>query len=226
MKKLLLASALAILLATPVRAAEQDMTLGNAYVGLGGSLVIPSNRSITATGVLPGSGNIHYKDGEAISLMAGYHFTDFLAGEATLGYAGYDYSNISGTLGGVPGTVNANGHDHMTVGLLNALVTPFHANHITPYFGGGFGFVSAKSALNSISAGGVTVPVNSSSSKTSLAWDGLLGLDVSLTNHFSLGGRYQYIWASNSDSATSSGETIKVGDSSASVFTLQATYKF
>lgn len=231
MKKLLL-SCVCLLAIAPLSARAETMNIGSGYAGIGGGLVVPSSRSVSgsATG-FNGSGDLHFKNGATGSLMAGYHFNDYLAGEVALGYGSYGYDHLSGSvtvtgLGTAVGNVNASGHDHVTLGIANVILTPVHGLSFVPYIGGGIGVGRINSTLDTLSANGATATENASNSKTGLALDGILGADVPLANGFSLGGRYQYVWLDSSDTATVDNVPVKLGDSKSNVFTVRATFKF
>lgn len=195
---------------------------GDAYVGVGANLILPSARSVSANNaLLTGSGSLHFNTGGGGSLYAGIHINPLLAAEATLGYGTYSYDHISGTLNGFTGSVNTSGRDDEGVGLLNLLVTPFHSYGVSPYFGGGVGAVYLHSKLDAGTVGGLTY-TGGSNNKVGFAADGLIGADVALGKGLTLGGRYQYIWADTSTTVHS----INLGDSKANVFTLQAKYTF
>jgi opacity protein-like surface antigen len=222
MKKFLLS--LAVLAAClPINKANADqVNIGDSYVGIGGNLILPSDRSVSASNaLLTGSGNLHFKTGLGASLFAGVHLSPLLAAEATLGYGAYDYTHLSGTVNGLTGSPSVSGRDNETMGLLNLLVTPFHSYGISPYIGGGIGAVYLHSKLNSGTIAGLTYS-GVSDNKTAFGADGLVGADVALSKGFTLGGRYQYIWADTSTTV----DSISLGDSKASIFTLRATYTF
>lgn len=196
--------------------------LGDAYVGVGANLILPSARSVSASNpLLTGSGNLHFNTGGGGSLYAGIHINPLLAAEASLGYGTYSYDHVSGTLNGLCCSASVSGRDDEGMGLLNLLVTPFHGYGISPYIGGGVGVVYLHSKLDSGTIGGTTYP-GISDNKTAFAADGLIGADVKLGKGFTLGGRYQYIWADTSTTV----DRISLGDSKANVFTLRASYTF
>lgn len=219
---------------TPVSAyastSPQTADYGKFYVGLGAGVVVPTNTSVSASGAVNGSGNLSYKDDASIMGMAGYHFTDYLTGETELGYSSLDYDSLSGTIagGGLTGTgsVHVNGHVNAVVGLANAIVTPLGNSGISPYVGGGIGFASTDSKVNSLSSGGVTVADNASNSETNLALDALVGVNFPVAEKFSLGARYQYLWVNSAATYSGSGITQKEGNFGANIITAQATYNF
>lgn len=222
MKKYLLS--LAVLAAfLPINKAHADrINLGDAYVGVGANLILPSERSISASStLLTGSGDLHFKTGGGASLYAGVHLNPLLAAEATLGYGAYGYDHVSGTLNGLCCSAKVSGQDNEAIGLVNVLVTPFHSYGISPYIGGGIGAVYLHSKLNSGTIGGLTY-TGVTDNKAAFAADGLVGADVALGKGFTLGGRYQYIWAATSTTV----DRISLGDSKANVFTLRGTYAF
>jgi opacity protein-like surface antigen len=225
MKKLLLATiaAVGILAAMPAQATPFLFGNGNGYAAIGGGIAIPQNTDVTLTGPIAASGKIHYKDGAEINAMLGYHFTDYLAGEAEVAYSRVSLDNISGTFGGVSGSLDAGGHASAFIGLVNGIVTPFHGLGFTPYVGGGIGAAHTKSEITSLA--GVALG-GSSSSDTDFAADGLVGFDIPVAAGFSLGGRYQYLWINSKQTTTSGTETEKDGNFGASVITAQATFHF
>jgi opacity protein-like surface antigen len=109
---------------------------------------------------------------------------------------------------------------------LNGVVTPFQGLGFSPYVGGGLGFASTHSTVNSLTDGTTTLTVDSSDSKTDFAADALAGFDVPVAQGFSLGARYQYLWINSGDTTTDSGVTEKDGNFSANVVTARATFKF
>jgi len=231
-----LISAALVVLANPAFAQQvPTATWGNFYAGLSGGGVITEDVNISATGTVGGvasnaSGKISYKNAAAITGLAGYHFNDYVAGEAELGYASVDYDKISGsgTVGAVTfsGTATLNGHTDVVMGVANAIVTPLGRSRFSPYVGAGLGFANLDSHLNSVSAAGVTQTVNASESETDFAFDVLAGFDYAVTDNLLLGGRYRYLWINTSSSATSGGLTTKSGDTSAHVITANVTWRF
>lgn len=208
----------------------QTADYGKFYVGLGAGIVIPQDTNVSASGAVNGSGTLSYKNNASIMGMAGYRLNNYLTGEAELAYSSLDYDSVSGTLtgGGLSGSgcVNVNGHVNAIVGLANAIVTPLGNKDISPYLGGGIGFANTNSTINSLSSGGVTVADNTNNSETNLALDAIAGVNFRIADHFSLGGRYQYLWVNSSTTSSGSGITQKEGNFGAHVLTAQATYNF
>lgn len=232
MKKHLLAVSVIAALTISNHAKADQINFGNAYIGLGGGLVVPATTNISVNGGVTGSGNVHYKDGYDIKALAGYHFNQYIAGETELNYARSDYDHVSGSLtgGGLgvgSGSIGINGHVSAVVGLLNALITPINFNGISPYVGGGIGVAYTQSDINSGTFRGLTYSTGGyKNNRTKFAADGLIGADVALGNGLSLGGRYQYVWINSSETSSGGTLTAKEGNSAANVFTLQGVYHF
>ena len=231
MKKHLIAvSALVAILpisamATPSSTMPQTANYGNFYVGAGLGVVVPESTNISASGPVSGSGNISYKDNAAILGMAGYHLNDYVTGEAELGYTSLDYDTASGSIGGLSGSVPVGGHVSAIVGLANAIATPLGRKEAwVPYVGAGLGFANSNSTITSI--GTYTFTNSVTSNETNLALDALVGVDFPLSDGFSLGARYQYLWVDSSQSSTTNGETASEGNFGANIITAQATYQF
>ena len=210
--------------------AVQTANYGNAYVGVGAGVLIPQSTSWTMSGSVTGSGTINYNDGAAIIGMAGYHFNDYLASEAELGYSSFDYSNLSGTLTAgsttASGSIGINGSVDAVIGLANGIVTPWGNKGFSPYIGGGLGFANYNTKVNSLTVGTTTVGVNSSNNATDLALDAIVGLNYAVTDKFSIGGRYQYLWFDSSSTTTTGSLTVNEGNFGASIITAQLTYNF
>lgn len=231
MKKHLLALSVLSILVPCSAQADATFNSGSAYGGIGGGIVIPQNTNISVSGAITGAGQIHYKDGAGITGSLGYHFNDYFAGEAQIGYSRVNYNHVSGTLsagtfGSFSGNLGIDGHASAFTGLLNGIVTPFHNLSFSPYIGGGIGFARTSSHINSLNDGVTTLTVDSSDSKTDFAADALVGFDVPVAKGFSLGGRYQYLWINSGTTSTDGGVTGKEGNFGANVITAQATFKF
>jgi outer membrane protein W len=215
----------------PLSAHAGAFKTGNFYGSVGGGVAIPQNTSASLSGAITGSGNYHFKDGWSANGILGYHFTDFLAGEAELEYSRVKFDKLSGTLtagllGAGSGDIGIDGHAQAFTGLVNGLVTPFNAYGVSPYLGGGVGFASTKTHINSLTFAGTTFAADSGTSKTYFAADGIAGFDARVNDYLSLGGRYQYLWINSASSDTSSGVTEKDGNFKSHVLTAQAVFKF
>jgi opacity protein-like surface antigen len=223
MKKYLLSCAILAFLSVPALADSTSFNSGKVYGALNGGALLPTNTDVSFTGTLSGSGKIHYNTGYTFGGTLGYHFNDYIAGEADLSYSRANYDKISGTLNGASGDLDLGGHVSAVTGLLNAVVTPVKNLAFTPYFGGGIGFAATSSKITSV--GGVAV-TGSDGHKTDFAADVLAGFDVPVNKDVSLGGRYQYVWINSSQSDTSSLGTEHDGNFGASVITARATFHF
>lgn len=228
MKKHLLAlSVLSALLPISVWASPvpQTANYGDFYVGAGIGGVVPQSTSISASGVISGSGTISYKNSAAIVGMGGYHFNNYLAGEGELGYTSLDYDNATGSIGGVSGSLAVNGHVDALVGLANAIVTPLGRKDVwVPYVGAGLGFANSNSTIKGV--GTTTFSTAVTSDQTNLALNAIVGVDFPVADGFSLGARYQYLWVNSSSASSGGGETVNDGNFGASIITAQAKYQF
>ena len=200
--------------------------IGNAYVGASAGLVIPNDVhetfSGTAPGAINGSGDFSMKTGAAVTGLIGYHLNDYIAGEAELGYAAFDYDSFSGTFNGVPSSVSIDGRVDTVLGFVNAIVTPIGRSRFTPYFGGGVGFASFDDKVDSI--GGFAV--NSSSSGTDFAANFIAGFDVAVADRWSVGGRYRFVWLDSGATASNGVTTIKRDNATFHVLTANASFHF
>ncbi len=224
---------LVALMAMPANAQQAQratMDIGNAYVGLSGGIIIPDDVHDTYSGTITGSSNTSFKTGAAVTGFAGYHFNNFIAGEAELGYAAYDYDKASGTLssGGttLTGSIGVNGDVTAWTGFANAIITPLGRAGFSPYIGGGLGFASVDAKINSVTLGGTTLAVNSKRSETDFAANILAGFDFPVSNNFALGARYRFVWINSGGTSTSSGTTTKEDNATAHVISVTAKYRF
>lgn len=220
------AAALSLLLPGP-RAHGQTaiygpMNIGNAYVGLSGGAIIPNKLHGTFSGTVVGSGDLSFKAGAVGTGFIGYHLNSYLAVEGQGGYASFDEDNFSGTLNGVSGSAPINGRVNTVVGLGNVIVTPFGRSGFAPYFGAGAGYASFKEKVNSI--GGIAA--NTSNTDSGVAADGILGFDAAVTDRWSIGARYQFLWVNIADTTTSNGVTTKQDNFTAHVITVTAAFHF
>lgn len=227
-KKLLVAVAIGTTLSTSAaQAGNLNSPAGTlnsdpCYIGLSVGAMVPNNIGFSMSGTFSGSGDMTLNTGPAVLGMAGCHINDYLSVEEDLGYASHDWNslNLNGAVFGM------SGHAHSVIGLANAFIYPLAQSHFSPYIGGGFGFVNVDSSIDYLTLGGTTIPVNSSSNETDLAADAVVGLDYSISNRVSIGGRYQFMWINSGSTETSSGLTIKSDDFTGNLFTAQVTYRF
>jgi opacity protein-like surface antigen len=227
LRKLLVGTAAlagAAFLASASDAAAQRATqnYGNFYVGIAGGATIPQDVDFTFSGAVAATGKFSFKTGAAITGEVGYHYNDLLAAEVELGYTKLDFDKFS--VAGV--TASANGHIDTVVGFVNAIVTPLGRSTFTPYIGGGLGFAHGDTKFNSLTIGGVTTPINTSSNGTDFAANALIGADYALTSNFLLGARYRFVWINDANTQSSGGVTVKQGDITAHVITANLTYRF
>ena len=195
MKKLLLASATALVVATPAAAADHS-----PYVGIEGGILFPRSQDIDATvdfttntpGVVDIArervGSIKAKKGYDLDAIAGYDFGMFRL-EGELGYkraklksGNFDttfLTAINTPAGTAFTTTDFNLNNHVTVlsGMVNALADFGGNGGLGGYVGGGFGRAKVKELGDSDSA---------------WAWQILAGVYMPISPNIDLGLKYRY----------------------------------
>lgn len=173
------------------------------YVSLGAGAIFPGDLVATARGDIlgfpfKGSLDLRFETGFAANAVAGYEINDYLAVEGEFGYAHFEMKNIRARFSALDETVGAtfgaDGSVDSYMGFANLIVTPMGHGRVTPYIGGGIGAANLQSRLQSVSYAGLSVPLNESESRTDLALQAILGLDVAITERFRLGAEYTYLW--------------------------------
>ena len=211
-----------LLLAGEAHAQIATMYSGKGYFGISAGAIIPQDLHNTISGADTASFDISFKTGAAFTGFVGYHVVPQLALEAELGYASADTDTLSGTIDGISGSAPVSGHFNSVLGFVNALWKPLGYRGLSPYVGGGVGFASIDSTLDSI--GGIAV--GSSTKETDAAAQFIAGIDFPVTDRFSLGGRYRFVWV-NSGSTTFDGiDTLKQDDFTAHVIMATGTFRF
>jgi opacity protein-like surface antigen len=217
------------------------MSFGNWYGGIEAGIMIPQDISYRVSGPVLGipstlSGNLSFNSGPAVGGFAGYNFNDYLAGEGGFLYGNSGFDKLTANTTGIitaSATAALSGSVDTGTFLVNAIVRPlgsFRDQGFSTYIGGGVGFMNhdAKLTINSISALGVTVPVNLSAKNSALdfAADAIAGVDWNATGLLSLGGRYRFLWANLSSVGCPAGATCSQGNFTAHVLTANATLHF
>jgi opacity protein-like surface antigen len=242
---LMLAAAITVAASGPYAEAQMlqgsMMSVGNWYGGIEAGIMIPQDISYKVSGPVLGvpstlSGNLSFNAGPAIGGFVGFNFNPYLAGEGVFLYGNSGFDKLTGNTTGIitaSGTAALSGSVDTETFLVNAIVRPFGAlrdRGFSAYLGGGIGFLNhdAKLTVNSISALGVTVPVNVCASNSALdfAADAIVGFDWAATDQLSLGGRYRFLWANLSSVGCLAGATCSQGDFTAHVVTANATFHF
>src|SRR5665213_1841541 len=105
------------------------MNIGDWYGGLEGGVFIPNDLSITEKGVIGGvassiTGTLSFDSGPAVGGFVGYHFNDYLAGEAEFLYGSADIDRLTATVTGIAtgsGSLRVNGSIDTETFLANAI---------------------------------------------------------------------------------------------------------
>lgn len=132
MKKLLLATAATIAVASPAVAQQTG-----GYVGLEGGILFPQTTKVDVTVdtvTVSDAGRLHYSEGFDVDLIGGYDLGMFrLEGELAYKQAGVDRLEVTGE----PDAA-VDGNAHVLSAMLNGLVD-FDTGGVGVYAGGGFG---------------------------------------------------------------------------------------
>jgi opacity protein-like surface antigen len=209
--------------ATGMALAQTAVTnIGHAYVGATAGIIIPEDLDATFSGGLAGTGRLSFNAGPAFTGLIGFHFNNYLAVEGELGYASFDEKTFSGTLNGTSVSFAIDGRVNTALLFANGIITPFGRSGVTPYLGAGAGLVNFDERVNTL--GGVAV--NSTSNETDLAANFIAGIDFAISNRWSVGGRYRFVWVNTSSTTTSGGITTSQGDFTAHVLTATGTFHF
>ena len=217
------------------QAQRATINMGNGYIGVQGGVVVPDDIHVNVSGTsggvaVTGSGDFSFDAGGAATVFAGYHINNWLAAEGELGWVGYDYDALNGTItagGTSSGKININGDVTAWVGFVNAIIAPWGRDGFSPYVGGGIGFANYDNKINTISnAAFGTLAVNSSQSTTDFAANVILGFDYPVSDAFSLGARYRFVWINSGTTQTGGGLVGKTDDATLHVFTVNASYHF
>jgi opacity protein-like surface antigen len=198
------------------------MDIGKAYVGATAGVIIPEDLGATFSGALAGTGNLSFSAGPAFTGFVGYRINNYLAAEGELGFASFDETQFSGNFNGVSVSAAIDGRVNTVLAFANAIVTPIGRSGFSPYIGGGLGLVNFDEKVNTI--GGLAV--NTTSNETDVAANLIVGFDFPVSNRWSVGGRYRFVWVNTSSTSTSGGITTKQDDLTAHLLTATATFHF
>lgn len=157
------------------------------YVGVAPGYVLPEDVKFSRTSSTNNSGKLEFEDGYSVGAFAGYHFNDYLRGEANLSYAKVDYDKA--TVNGI-GSADIDGDVSATIGMISAVVAPLGKSAVSPLLGGGVGAAYVKDKVSSVA--GVTTGWDNS--ETDLALSGMAGIEADVSSNVALGVRYNYYW--------------------------------
>lgn len=219
---LVAATACAPFLANEAQAQIAGMTVGRGYFGVTAGAIIPDDVHSNISGADTGSVDLSFNTGAAFTGFVGYHFTDQFAGEAELGYATADTDKITGTINGVGVSVPVNGHFNSALVFVNGLWTPSAISGFSPYVGGGLGFAGIDTSVSSV--GGAAV--GASHSETDFAAQFILGFDYPVSNQFSIGARYRFVWVNSGSTTASGGDLVNQDDFTAHVLMVTGKVRF
>ena len=186
------------------------------------------------------AGELTYDTGASISGTVGYILSSLVRTEFEFGHTQMDHDKAKGSItytsGGssVTGTgeVDVKGEIDAYYGLASVLVTPFGPgtlndlpflellplDKVTPFIGGGIGFVDWEDKIDSITAGGTTLTVNGKESETDFQAAILAGLDFDLKQDLRASVKYRHVWVDSGQKG--------VDDAEADNITGSLSYRF
>ena len=199
---------------TVALAEEVPFADGKGYVGLETGLVLLGDVGIGGGGTAgngitySGSGEFQFDNGFGLGFIAGYRLSDWITAEVEGAYSSVDYDNLTGSLTAsnetntstISGTVDVDGQITALSGVFNLLLTPkiTDGDTVRPFVGVGAGVLSYDDEIDSING----VAVDGSESDTVFAYQFKAGLDVDVSDSFSVGASYSYVGAETGDSIT------------------------
>ena len=198
MRNILLASAAAVLLASP--AAARD---GSAYLGLEGGVLFPRNldHDVTASVqraapiFLPSGVDMNLKRGYDVDVIFGYDF-GVVRAEAEVGLKRASVKNIDLALAPLNpafvGVVDSSGNVR-TTSVMGNLLLDLGGDDVTFYAGGGFG--RAWVSMNNIDVGASGLTVDEKDN--AWAWQLIAGLRTGVSDNVDLGLKYRYFQTAN-----------------------------
>lgn len=189
-KKLILASALVGVLATPAFAGEVEN--GNNYARLSAGAIIPEDINGTAGAT---SVKIKFDTGWTVSAAVGTWLNDNIALEGELGYLSADFKD--GTAAGVTVAIDGNFESTLLMANLNYHFAGKKAA-FDPYIGVGAGAAFSKIKLNSV--GGIAF--NQSDTSTDAAAQATAGLNFNVDSGVNLGVQYRYLYTDTGSNGT------------------------
>ena len=190
---------------------EFNFKKDNVYLSLKAGVAILNDidfsQSLSYAGVTANaSGTSEYDQGYSISGTIGYILNKLTRIEFELGFAEMDHDKATGaitftsggtTLATVGGSVNVIGEVKALTGTTNLLFTPFGSKFggVTPFIGGGIGFVDWEVNIDSISAGGTTLVINGQETDTDFLSAIIAGLEYDHSDNIVLAIEYRHAWA-------------------------------
>lgn len=210
-RNLIIVAFAGILLSTTAMA-QSNTTLsadGKIYGRLSVGAIIPTdtalkNGTINALTISGVSADISSETGQSYTGAIGYKFSDLISVEAEVAHSRFDLDEISGsgtlTSGGstlaVSGTASVDGDVEATSGMVNLMFNIPAGGSFQPYVGGGVGLVNWDIEVRSATSGGTTLTCtgNCSEDGTDLTAKAMAGVDFAVSENFSAGVRYQYLW--------------------------------
>ena len=215
-----------LLLALSSRAA---LAQGPLYGGVDVGVIIPQDMSAHLSGAIAGSGHLSLNAAGAVAGVVGYDLGDRLSAEGALGWSLYDPSKLSGSLtggGAALPDLALNGDFNTVLALADALYRPCgRLGRFAPYLGGGIGFAYRDWSITT--QPGAAAALSLKGNALDFAADAVLGLDYAVTDRFSLGGRYRFLWIdSDGDRLGGGGVTLTHGNVYAHLLTATLTYRF
>ena len=234
--------ALAVLAAPCCAEAQQaapstTMQVGDGYFGVEGGVILPQSVSTHISGAIGGvgstfSGNVSFSPGQSFGVVAGYSHGGYLAIEGEFLYSGFNFNQANGTVTGFAatrGSFSASGSIDTEALLVNVILSPFGRSGIAgfkPYVGGGIGGTVVNGTLGSLTVDGTTAAVGGGHSENDFTADAILGFDYPVTETFSVGGRYRFLWVDVSDIVAGGGFVGSNGSLMAHELMLDGTWRF
>jgi opacity protein-like surface antigen len=199
------------------------------YGGIDVGIIIPQDMKAKLSGALAGGGDISLNPAGAVAGYLGYDFSPLWSVEGEIGWSLYDPRRLSGamTSGGTAlPALPLNGDFNTVYALATALYRPAgRLSRWSPYVGGGLGFAYRDWSMTTQQSAATTLDLHGSA--LNLAATAVFGVDYRLTDRWSLGGRYRFLWI-NSDGGTLSGGgvTLTHSDAYLQLLTATITYRF
>ena len=200
------------------------------YLGIGVGPIIPQSVNANVTGTIFGSGTLQFNASGFVGLLIGYRIRDHFGIDAESGWTLYDSHDLVGTFSRSAGPLAAdiplNGDMHTWLGLVNFVYRPRRSStRLAPYFGAGVGAAGLEWLVDSRPGGNIIVSLRGGS--VSFAADAIAGVEYSLTERFSFGGRYNFVHLA-SDVPTINGSSITLSHSTPEIHLLQmiGTFRF
>jgi opacity protein-like surface antigen len=199
------------------------------YGGVDVGIIIPQDMKAKLSGALTGGGDISLNPAGAVAGYVGYDFSPLWSVEGEIGWSLFDPRQISGAVtsgGAALPALPLNGDFNTVYALATALYRPAgRLSRWSPYVGGGLGFAYRDWSMTSQQSAATTLDLHGSA--LNLAATAVFGVDYRVSDRWSLGGRYRFLWI-NSDGGTLSGGGVIRTHSDTYLHLLSATitYRF